>query len=54
MMKNKKLAALLGLLLAGSMTVSMAACGSTNSASDTKADSSSQFRRGSGWPVRYC
>ena len=41
-MKNKKLAALLGLLLAGSMTVSMAACGSTNSASDTKADSSSQ------------
>ena len=42
MMKNKKLAALLGLLLAGSMTVSMAACGSTNSASDTKADSSSQ------------
>lgn len=26
MMKNKKLAALLGLLLAGSMTVSMAAC----------------------------
>ena len=36
MMKNKKLAALLGLLLAGSMTVSMAACGSTNSASDTK------------------
>ena len=33
MMKNKKLAALLGLLLAGSMTVSMAACGSTNSAS---------------------
>ena len=42
MMKNKKLAALLGLLLAGSMTVSMAACGSTNSASDTKTDSSSQ------------
>ena len=42
MMKNKKLAALLGLLLAGSMTVSMAACGSTNSASDTKSDSSSQ------------
>ncbi|MDW3092199.1 iron transporter [Bifidobacterium longum] len=42
MMKNKKLAALLGLLLAGSMTVSMAACGSTNSASDTKADFSSQ------------
>ena len=42
MMKNKKLAALLGLLLAGSMTMSMAACGSTNSASDTKADSSSQ------------
>ena len=41
MMKNKKLAALLGLLLAGSMTVSMAACGSTNSASDTDTNSGS-------------
>lgn len=36
MMKNKKLAALLGVLLAGSMAVSMAACGSSNNASDTK------------------
>ena len=43
MMKNKKMAALLGLLLAGSMTLSMAACGSTNNASsDTKSDTSSQ------------
>lgn len=41
MMKNKKLAALLGVLLAGSMAVSMAACGSSNNASDTKASTSS-------------
>ena len=41
MMKNKKLAALLGVLLAGSMAVSMAACGSTNNASDTKSSTSS-------------
>ena len=41
MMKNKKLAALLGMLLAGSMAVSMAACGSTNNASDTKSSTSS-------------
>ena len=43
-MKNKKIAALLGILLAGSMAVSMSACGSSNnSASNTKsADSSSK------------
>ncbi|RSX51378.1 amino acid ABC transporter substrate-binding protein [Bifidobacterium goeldii] len=40
-MKNKKIAALLGVLLAGSMAVSLAACGSTNNASnDTKSDTS--------------
>ena len=43
-MKNKKIVALLGILLAGSMAVSMSACGSSNnSASNTKsADSSSK------------
>ena len=34
MMKNKKIAALLGVLLAGSMAFSLSACGSTNNASD--------------------
>ena len=46
MMKNKKLAAVLGVLLAGSMAFSLAACGSTtasnNGSSDTKSDTSSQ------------
>ncbi|OZG63964.1 amino acid ABC transporter substrate-binding protein [Bifidobacterium hapali] len=45
-MKNKKLAAVLGVLLAGSMAFSLAACGSTtasnNGSSDTKSDTSSQ------------
>lgn len=35
MLKNKKLAALLGVLLAGSMAFSLSACGNTNTASDT-------------------
>ncbi|MDU5887213.1 iron transporter, partial [Bifidobacterium scardovii] len=40
-MKNKKIAALLGVLLAGSMAFSLSACGSSNnSASDTKSDTS--------------
>ena len=39
-MKNKKIAALLGVLLAGSMAFSLAACGSSNS-SDTSAKSDS-------------
>ena len=39
-MKNKKIAALLGVLLAGSMAFSLAACGSSNS-SDTSAESDS-------------
>ncbi|MBT1181368.1 iron transporter [Bifidobacterium sp. CP2] len=43
MMKNKKIAALLGVLLAGSMAFSLAACGSTDANSgSTKSDSSSQ------------
>ena len=41
MLKNKKLAALLGVLLAGSMAFSLSACGNANTASDNKADSSS-------------
>lgn len=41
-MKNKKIAALLGILLAGSMAVSMSACGSSdNKAASTKSDTSS-------------
>lgn len=40
-MKNKKIAALLGLLLAGSMAFSLSACGNSNdSASDAKSDTS--------------
>ena len=40
-MKNKKLAALLGILLAGSMAFSLSACGNSNdSASDAKSDTS--------------
>ena len=36
-MKNKKIAALLGILLAGSMAFSLSACGNSNdSASDAK------------------
>ena len=41
MMKNKKIAALLGVLLAGSMAFSLSACGSTNNASDNKSSGSS-------------
>ena len=41
MMKNKKVAALLGVLLAGSMAFSLSACGSTNNASDNKSSGSS-------------
>ena len=43
-MKNKKIAALLGILLAGSMAVSMSACGSSNNSASntTSADSSSK------------
>ena len=38
-MKNKKIAALLGILLAGSMAFSLSACGNSNdSASDAKSD----------------
>ena len=41
-MKNKKIAALLGILLAGSMAVSMSACGSSdNKTASTKSDTSS-------------
>ena len=41
MMKNKKIAALLGILLAGSMAFSLSACGNSNdSASDAKSDTS--------------
>ena len=40
-MKNKKIAALLGVLLAGSMAFSLSACGSTNNASDNKSSGSS-------------
>ena len=40
-MKNKKIAALLGVLLAGSMAFSLSACGNSNdSASDAKSDTS--------------
>ena len=40
-MKNKKIAALLGILLAGSMAFSLSACGNSNdSASDAKSDTS--------------
>lgn len=40
-MKNKKIAALLGILLAGSMAFSLSACGNSNdSASDAKSDAS--------------
>ena len=40
-MKNKKLAALIGILLAGSMAFSLSACGNSNdSASDAKSDTS--------------
>lgn len=40
-MKNKKIAALLGILLAGSMAFSLSACGnSDNAASDAKSDTS--------------
>ncbi|OZG62862.1 amino acid ABC transporter substrate-binding protein [Bifidobacterium lemurum] len=38
MLKNKKLAALLGVLLAGSMAFSLSACGNTDTASDATAD----------------
>ncbi|KFI95263.1 amino acid ABC transporter substrate-binding protein [Bifidobacterium stellenboschense] len=41
-MKNKKIAALLGVLLAGSMAFSLAACGSSSDTSSAKSDSSSQ------------
>ena len=41
MMKNKKIAALLGVLLAGSMAFSLSACGSTNNASDNKSSGGS-------------
>ena len=40
-MKNKKIAALLGILLTGSMAFSLSACGNSNdSASDAKSDTS--------------
>ncbi|OZG69478.1 iron transporter [Bifidobacterium eulemuris] len=38
MLKNKKLAALLGVLLAGSMAFSLSACGNTDTTSDATAD----------------
>ncbi len=42
-MKNKKIAALLGILLAGSMAMSMSACGSSdNKTASTKSDTSSK------------
>ena len=42
-MKNKKIAALLGILLAGSMAMSMSACGSSdNKTTSTKSDTSSK------------
>ena len=44
MMKNKKIAALLGVLLAGSMAFSLSACGSTNNASDNKSSGRSFYR----------
>ena len=40
-MKNKKIAALLGILLAGSMAFSLSACGNSDSSSDSSADDSS-------------
>ncbi|WP_082440278.1 iron transporter [Bifidobacterium aesculapii] len=46
MMKNKKIAALLGVLLAGSMAFSLAACGSSNS-SDTATKSGSDSSQSS-------
>ena len=46
MMKNKKIAALLGVLLAGSMAFSLAACGSSND-SGTSAKSGSDSSQSS-------
>ena len=46
-MKNKKIAALLGILLAGSMAFSLSACGNSNdSASDAKSDTSTSETKG--------
>ena len=53
-MKNKKIAALIGILLAGSMAFSLSACGNSNdSASDAKSDpSTSNARSTRSTPIR--